>query len=70
MDRTRTTIQETDYHLKLLHELYQEMIFIGKYFTGLLFVAFQFKMDLFLKMVQYFNTHKQGISLWIRTIQR
>ena len=39
-----------------------ELMTIGKIFYGLLFVAFEFKMDYFFNMVHIAYTHKQGTS--------
>ena len=58
--------------LKTLEEKIIQILFIyGKYFSGLLFVAHQFKMVSILKMVLFLYTHEQGYSLRNqRTIQR
>ena len=39
-----------------------ELMTIGEFFYGFLFVAFEFKMDYFFNMVRKANIHKQGTS--------
>ena len=47
-----------------------ELMTIGKIFYGLLFVAFEFKMDYFFNMVHITYTHKQWPAIENhRTIQ-